>query len=262
VAPAGFYPMGLHRARIDLYQFAAASVRIGLKAFIKRVAISTTGPRGNIRRLTAARRCWSDEVRRQEVCLTETPEEFRRRVEDIDAKFFEQVNKRGEPHRSRSFEYEKLAIEYSHRGLQLLTYLNGGALVAIPTALAFFKADVGRIDVLLTAVAFIVGLLFVVLAQVAAFFTMAKRAEASMFSVHEQFQRIAALQNPHQAPEFAERMAAATSDAKMGSKRLATSDKWRLIGLGFFVLSLAAFVAGCAWGAWVVILAKEVASQP
>jgi hypothetical protein len=76
----------------------------------------------------------------------------------------------GEPHRSRSFEYENLAVEYSHRGLQLLTYLNGGALVAIPTALAFFKADVGRSDLLLTAGAFIVGLVFVVLAQVAAFF--------------------------------------------------------------------------------------------
>ena len=80
--------------------------------------------------------------------MTETPEEFRRRVEDLDAKFYEQVIRRGEPHRSRSFEYEKLAVEYSHRGLQLLTYLSGGALVAIPTALAFFKADVGRADVL------------------------------------------------------------------------------------------------------------------
>ena len=194
--------------------------------------------------------------------MTETPEEFRRRVEEIDAKFYEQVNKRGEPHRSRSFEYEKLAVEYSHRGLQLLTYLNGGALVAIPTALAFFKADVSRTDVIWTAGAFIAGLLFVVLAQVAAFFTMAKRAEASTFSAHEQFQRIAALQNPHQAPEFAERMAAATSDGKTGSERQASSDKWRLAGLGFFVLSLAAFVAGCAWGARVVILAKEVAARP
>jgi hypothetical protein len=76
--------------------------------------------------------------------MTEAPEEFRRRVEDIDAKFYEQVDKRGEPHRARSFEYEKLAVEYSHRGLQLLTYLNGGALVAIPTALAFLVPHTGH----------------------------------------------------------------------------------------------------------------------
>ena len=192
--------------------------------------------------------------------MTETPEEFRRRVEDIDAKFYEQVIRWGEPHRSRSFEYEKLAVEYSHRGLQLLTYLCGGALVAIPTALAFFKADVGRADVLVTAGTFIVGLFFVVLAQLAAFFTMAKRAEASTFYSSEQFQRIAALQYPHQSPEFLERMAAADSDR--GNTRMSGSNVCRQVGLGFFAVSLAAFVFGCGWGAWVVLLAKEVASRP
>jgi hypothetical protein len=193
--------------------------------------------------------------------LTETQEEFRRRVEDLDAKFHEQVNKRGEPHRSRSFEYEKLAIEYSHRGLQLLTYLNGGALVAIPTALAFFKADVGRADVLLTAGAFVVGLFFVVLAQVAAFFTMAKRAEASTFYWSEQFQRIDALRYPNQSPEFLGRMTNASSDRATGNTRVSRSNVWRWAGIGCFGLSLAAFVFGCGWGAWVVLLAKEVAAQ-
>ena len=193
--------------------------------------------------------------------MTETPEEFRRRVEDAESKFHEQVNKRGEPYRARAFEYEKLAVEYSHRGLQLLTYLNGGALVAIPTALAFFKADVGRADVLLTAGAFVLGLFFVVLAQVAAFFTMSKRAEASTFFSSEQFQRVAAVQHHHQSPQFAERMTAADSDRVIGSKRIFWSDISRLVGLAFFGISLAAFVAGCGWGAWVVILAKEVATK-
>lgn len=193
--------------------------------------------------------------------MTETPEEFRRRIEEIDTKFYEQVNKRGEPHKSRSFEYEKLAIEYSHRGLQLLTYLNGGALVAIPTALAFFKADVAREHVLLTASAFIVGLLFVVLAQVAAFFTMAKRSEASMFSSHEQFNRIAAFQNPTQSTEYATWMAAATSDGKTALERLNCSDAWRQVGIAFFGLSLIGFVIGCGWGARAVLLANEVAAR-
>jgi hypothetical protein len=193
--------------------------------------------------------------------MTETVEDFRRRVEDLDAKFYEQVNKRGEPHRSRSFEYEKLAVEYSHRGLQLLTYLNGGALVAIPTALAFFKADVGRSDVLLTAGAFIVGLVFVVLAQAAAFFTMASRAEASQFYSSEQFQQIAAHQYPHQSAERLSRAADANKDQANALARTALSNIWRLAGLFFFGISLAAFVFGCGWGAWVVLLAKQVAAR-
>jgi|SRR5215211_2470100 len=194
--------------------------------------------------------------------MTETPEEFRRRVEDIDARFYEQLIKRGEPHRTRSFEYEKLAVEYSHRALQLLTYLNGGALVAIPTALAFFKADVARVDVIVTAAAFIFGLFFVVLAQVAAFFTMAKRSEASMFAAHEQLHRIAALQRPHQSQEFADLIAAATSDGTTNATRLAHSHTWRAAGLALFGFSLASFVIGCGWGAWLVVLAKEIATKP
>ena len=194
--------------------------------------------------------------------MTETPEEFRRRVEDLDAKFYEQVNKRGEPHRARAFEYEKLAIEYSHRGLQLLTYLNGGALVAIPTALAFFKADVVRIDVILTAGAFIAGLFFVVLAQGAAFFTMAKRAEASGFYSSEQFQRIAAHQYPHQSTESLARVADANKDRTNALARSGHSDVWRLAGIAFFLLSLATFLFGCGWGARAVLLAKEIAAKP
>jgi hypothetical protein len=36
----------------------------------------------------------------------------------------------------------RFAIEYSKKGFETLTYLNGGVLVALPAALAFFKADV------------------------------------------------------------------------------------------------------------------------
>ncbi|GLR97116.1 hypothetical protein GCM10007858_47550 [Bradyrhizobium liaoningense] len=37
--------------------------------------------------------------------MTELSEELRQCVEEIDARFYEQVNKRGEPRRARSFEY-------------------------------------------------------------------------------------------------------------------------------------------------------------
>jgi hypothetical protein len=106
-----------------------------------------------------------------------------------------------------------------------------------------------------------VGLFFVVLAQVAAFFTMAKRSEASGFFSSEQFQRVAANQYPHQSAESLARGADAEKDRANALTRLAHSDVWRQVGLAFFVLSLALFVAGCAWGAWVVILAKEVAAR-
>ena len=192
---------------------------------------------------------------------TEADEVLRKRVEDIDAKFYDDLGKRGEPFRSRSFEYEKLAVEYSHRGLQLLTYLNGGALVAIPPALAFFKADVGKVDVLWTAGAFIVGLFFVVLAQVAAFFTMSKRAEASTFFFGDQYSRIDALRYHHETAQYTERMAAAKADHATGISRIFWSDICRYVGLAFFGVSLAAFVFGCVWGAWVVVLAKEVATK-
>jgi hypothetical protein len=132
---------------------------------------------------------------------TETPEEFRQRLLKADNQFYEDTNKRTEPYRNRAFEYEKLGVEYTHRGFQALTYLNGGALVAIPTAMAFFKADVGKVDVLWTASAFILGLLCVVLAQLAAFFVMLKRVEENTFLSHEQFEQLAALQFPHGSPD-------------------------------------------------------------
>jgi hypothetical protein len=125
--------------------------------------------------------------------LPESPEQFRQRVEQIDRKFYDDFENRGRKFRDQSFEYEKLAVDYSHKGFQTLTYLNGGALVAIPTAMAFFKADVAKVDILWTAAAFVAGLLFVVVSQGAAFFTMATRAEANEQFMWEQFHRVTAL---------------------------------------------------------------------
>lgn len=189
--------------------------------------------------------------------MTETSEEFRRRIEESDAKFYEHVNKRAEPYKARAFEYEKLAVEYTHKGFQSLTYLNGGALVAIPTAMAFFKADVGRTEILWTALAFIVGLLCVVVAQIAAFFTTSKRAESANFHWSEQWQRIAAHQFPYPSDERKARDDSAQADRANALTRMDHSNVWRYVGLTFFFLSLIAFVCGCVLGGWAVILAKE-----
>jgi hypothetical protein len=188
--------------------------------------------------------------------MTETSEEFRRRIEETDSKYYEQIAKRADPYKVRSFEYEKLAADFANKGFQSLTYLNGGALVAIPTAMAFFNADVGRVDILWTAVAFVAGLLFVVAAQIAAFFVMSKRAESSQFAWSEQWQRVAANQFPYPSAERTAREAEAKADRDNASSRTTHSNFWRYIGLMFFFFSFAAFVAGCVLGGWAVILAK------
>jgi hypothetical protein len=189
--------------------------------------------------------------------MTETPEAFRQRVEQIDSKFFEDAEKRGGPLRALAFEYEKLAVEYSNKGFQTLTYLNGGALVAIPTAMAFFRADVAKTDVLLTAGLFVAGLFFVVLAQGAAFFTMAKRAEGMDRLRWEQFHRVAALAYPHQSVKNTEYLNTADQRYADGNRRLRRSDIYRIAGLVFFGASLIAFVIGCGWGACTVLAAKD-----
>jgi hypothetical protein len=189
--------------------------------------------------------------------MTETPEEFRQRVERIDNKFYEDAEKRGGPFRSLSFEYEKLAVDYSNRGFQTLTYLNGGALVAIPTAMAFFRADVAKSDVLLTAGLFIAGLFFVVLAQGAAFFTMAKRGEAHARLAWEQFHRVAALGYPHQSTANTDSLSSAAQQHTDANARLRRSDIYRIAGLICFGASLIAFVIGCGWGASTVLAAKD-----
>jgi hypothetical protein len=193
----------------------------------------------------------------KECIMTESPDEFRQRVERIDSKFFEDLEKRAGPYRAMAFEFDKLAVDYSNKGFQNLTYLNGGALVAIPTAMAFFKAEVAKGDVLLTAGFFVAGLLFVVVAQVAAFFTMAKRAEAQNRLHLEQAHRIAALAFPHQAPANVDNLTKADQEHQKANGKLGCSGVWRMIGLLFFSLSLFAFVFGCGWGANTVMAAKE-----
>ena len=193
--------------------------------------------------------------------MTETPEEYRQRVEQIDSKFFDDFGKRGSPHAQQSFEYEKLAVDYSHKGFQTLAYLNGGALVAIPTAMAFFKADVSKADILITAGLFVLGLLFVVFAEGTAFFTMTTRSEAHAFFLWEQFQRVAALQFHQGSAPKAERSNAAAEQRNLASKRLGRSNVYRWAGIICFALSLVGFIAGCIWGAVTVMAAKQLTSS-
>jgi sulfite exporter TauE/SafE len=95
-------------------------------------------------------------------------------------RYFDEVKDVADRHLVSGAEYEKHAIDLALNVFRTLTYLNGGALVAIPTAVAMFQADARQVKVALlaAAAAFVAGLLSVVLAQAMAFFTMARRSEA------------------------------------------------------------------------------------
>jgi hypothetical protein len=122
--------------------------------------------------------------------------------------------------------------------------------------MAFFKADVGRGDILWTAGAFIAGLFFVVLAQVAAFFVMSKRSESSEALWLTQLQSVAANQYPvgHEIRTTYE--ANARTYSEVATSRSSHSNIWRYVGLFCFGVSLVAFIAGCVFGGWGVIHAK------
>ena len=168
-------------------------------------------------------------------------------TQDSRRQFIEEVAGTADRHRQRSFEYEGKAIEFANNAFRALTYLNGGALVAIPTAVALFKADIAQARLYLTCAAalFVLGLLLVVLAQAAAFFTMARRSEAETNYEFEQ-DLIANLRHYIKDPEAREK---ATADARAYNKaavdKISGSNVWRLAALIFFWTSAIAFVAGC-----------------
>jgi hypothetical protein len=83
------------------------------------------------------------------------------------------------PPLARCLSYEELAVEFATSALRASAYLNGGGLIAIPAAVALFKADVSEtIGLLLRAAAcWGLGLLLVTIAYALGFYAMARRAE-------------------------------------------------------------------------------------
>jgi hypothetical protein len=164
--------------------------------------------------------------------------------------YYDEIERRGGQYRDRAFEFDKLAVAYSQKGFETLTYLNGGALVALPAALAFFKADIPKASIIGVGGAFIAGLLLVVVAQIMAFFTMAKRGEAQELLYYEQAHWVAAKTEPGRQAD------ARKSFADSESRRV-RSNQVRVVGLVCFVASLLAFIVGCYLGAMAVVNAKE-----
>jgi hypothetical protein len=151
--------------------------------------------------------------------------------------------------RARYFEYEKLAIDYSTSAFKTMTYLHGGALVALPAAIALFKVDVAAAKVVLV----VLGLIAICLAQACAFFTMARRSEAQW--CYQQEQRV--LVNTTHYPTVV-LAAQAKIDAKQflddGNKKIDDSDYWRSFAIGAYWLAVILFLIGCAFGAKAVLV--------
>ena len=129
--------------------------------------------------------------------------------------------------------------------------------MALPAALAFFKADVSTLAVIAVAGSFIVGLLAVVLAQVMAFFTMTKRAEAAQLLGHEALLSVSAINNPIASAGYRENENRATEMRVQSNGRLSSSNRYRIAGLAIYGVSVLAFLIGCGLGASVVLLAKN-----
>jgi hypothetical protein len=108
--------------------------------------------------------------------------------------------------------------------------LNGGALVAIPTALAFFKTDLRPTAVIGTAAVFILGLIAVVIAHVCAFYVMARRSEAMASLRDEQIHTVVALAQPQNSQTQRDLLSQA---ANLG--RRANTQQLQLRSMAFFM---------------------------
>jgi hypothetical protein len=176
------------------------------------------------------------------------------RASERRAKYFGDVASAVDRHRSRGFEYEKEAIAYSTNALKILSYLNGGGLLAMPAAVALFHTSIDKVKVLLLGGAgcFVAGLLFVAIAQACAFFTMAKRSESQNHLADEQILLLNMVHYPEVGDQQSIRIEA-TETRKAANRKVVISDRWRFAGLVLFWLSLLAFDAGCLLGAFAIL---------
>jgi hypothetical protein len=178
--------------------------------------------------------------------------------QDLFRQYAEDVKALGQTFRDRGFDYEKAALDFAHSGFRTLSYLNGGGLVAIPTVVAFFKADLAnaRRQVIFAGAAFIAGLIMVVIAQICAFFVMAKRSEVQEHLLHEQMHLAAGRMYPTQSTQNIERVQKSQQQWQLSEEKRVSSNRWRLVGLSLFAISAVFFIVGCIFGA------RAILSQP
>jgi hypothetical protein len=208
--------------------------------------------------------------------LTPTLEELRSYAEaciqPLLGKAIEQHGELVKTYFERANYYHSHAVAFANSAFRALMLLNGGALVAIPTAVALFQADPksAKFQLLVAAALFVAGLVCVALAQAAAFLTMSRQQEAENLTL-ERRTNLAILQTfqtttfppPTFIPDassgaFSEmfrRVIAETLQkpiAEIASKVQAKINRayvWQILALFLFCVSSLCFVAGCFFGA-------------
>ncbi len=127
--------------------------------------------------------------------------------------------------------------------------MNGGGLLAIPGALALFqaKADDVKVHITLAALMFIGGLISVVIAQAAGFFTMARRSEAEIELLNGRVEETSAAFETD-GTKSAVLRASAQGNRAIAVAKTSRSNYWRLCGIAFVWLSLSLFLVGCYFG--------------
>jgi hypothetical protein len=180
--------------------------------------------------------------------MTDDPNGERRR------KYFAEYADRVGRHQARMSEYDRNAIDFASSAMRALSYLNGGALVAIPTGAALFKADPiqAKTSLIAAGLCFVAGLISIVMAQAFAFFTQARRAESESLFADQQIALLATVHYPDPNLHSPRASEAATCEQQANAK-IARSHQWRRAALAAFWLALLCFIAGCYFGARAIL---------
>jgi hypothetical protein len=169
--------------------------------------------------------------------------------------YFEDYADRVDRHREGAAFYEQRAIELANNAFRQLTYLNGGGLLAIPTAMALFHVEAKRVttQLLCAALAFAAGLVCVAASQGFAFFVMARRSEQETLLQYEQMESLRAVYYPGTPEELSATLLRSTEHHNSANRKMRVSNISRAIALVFVWTSLLLFIAGCWAGTWSVL---------
>lgn len=175
-------------------------------------------------------------------------------------------------HGERERDAMKVAAEFAKEGIKNCFILNGGAMVAIPAAVALFGIDARAMFVEMMAVAgfLVVGLLAAWGASLSAFFAMSDVADAhAQHRTDWEWSEVAldaALSSKN--ARYDEAMIA-IAEAKSESTRLQNRAlRFRLAGIIACLTSVLCFVVGAGYGAHVLInspakpASESAASKP
>jgi hypothetical protein len=170
-------------------------------------------------------------------------------------KYFQEYSDRVDRHRAREDDHRKHAFEFASNAMRAITYLNGGALVALPAAVALFKADPdkAKYDLITAGLLFVAGLLSISIAQASTFFVLARREEAERFLAQQQITLLASVHYRSTPDVEAQRSKEAAACEQRSNQSLVRSDQWRKAGLWSFWLALIFFVVGCCFGALAIL---------